>query len=70
MRVVIFKSKSDPKVLAFTQDPNGGNLPADYAPWAPIGGSAARATDNLSGGMSDPIVADILRDGYHLWSRA
>lgn len=67
MRVVIFKSQSDPRVLAFTQDHSGSNLPADYAPWSPIGGSPARATDNLPGaGMSDPIVGDIMRDGYHL----
>ena len=64
--MVIFTSKKRPGVLALTRDHTGANLPAEDAPWHPIGGDVAHASDDLNGSLSDPVIAGLLRDGYFI----
>jgi hypothetical protein len=51
--------------MAFTPDEDGANLPAEHAPWRPLGGTPDRASDVLSGGF-DPVVHGIIRNGYYM----
>jgi hypothetical protein len=64
MRVIIFSSEKRSGVFGFTQDSAGANLPADHAPWRPLGGDVALATHNFDASLADPIGRGIARDGY------
>lgn len=66
MRVIIFKSEKNPQILAFTPDEDGCNLPAEHAPWRPLGGHPDRASDYLSGLGCDPVVQGIIHRGYYM----
>jgi hypothetical protein len=39
MAIYLFVSKTTPSLRAFTSDPGGANLPADYGPWTFMGHS-------------------------------
>jgi hypothetical protein len=52
MQIYLFISKLQPSVRAFTSDPAGGNLPAEYAPWRPI----IRRRMISAGSKDDPIM--------------
>jgi hypothetical protein len=68
MQVFVFQSGKDPAVTAFTGQRDGGNLPADLAPWTLLSGGTVR-TDANAGGVArglDAIQNGIARDGYFL----
>lgn len=70
MQVFIFKSSSDSRSLAFTPDRDGTNLPSAHGPWRLLGGNREQASHDLSGvGISDRVVAGIVRDGYYVTGR-
>jgi hypothetical protein len=68
MQVFVFYSEKDGDIAAFTNDQDGQNLPAEFAPWKPLGGGAMRVGDNLAGasGRGNAVMDGIARDGFFL----
>lgn len=66
--VFMFRSEKDGGVLAFTDDRDGGNLPADLAPWVPLGGNALPIGDGVGDALGgvDAVLDGISRDGFFL----
>jgi hypothetical protein len=62
MRAYLFASELDPSVSAFSNDGDGANLPAAYAPWRALNGGASL----LVGPSSMPILDAIKRQGFYL----
>jgi hypothetical protein len=62
MQVYVFTSAFDPTVRAFSNDPRGGNLPPEHAPWR------RDSRDNMItiDPATDPMAEDILEKGYYL----
>jgi hypothetical protein len=51
-------------ISAFTSDPTGGNLPADYMPWRLINAGKAMPIENAATAIS----ASIAKKGFFLLS--
>ncbi len=70
MKLSLFKSMKEPDVFAYTADPSGGNLPAEFGPWLKAGeGSPAEAhagQDPNGLSPSDPISMAVAKDGFYL----
>jgi hypothetical protein len=62
MRAYLFASELDPAVSAFSEDAEGANLPAAYAPWRALNGGASL----LVGPSSVLILEAIKRQGFYL----
>jgi hypothetical protein len=70
MQVFIFSSEKDGDIVAFTEDPDGRNLPVELAPWHALSGSAMQIRPGnrptgVSGNM-DAVTDGIARDGFYL----
>ena len=68
MQLFVFQSGKDAGVTAFTAQRDGGNLPADLAPWKFVSGGAVREGADSAGIIRglDAIQAGIARDGYFI----
>lgn len=68
MQVFIFQSGKDSDVAGFTAQRDGGNLPADFAPWKPLGGSVMQIGDSIAGVTDNAgaVLGGIRRDGFYL----
>jgi hypothetical protein len=67
MQVFIFRSDKDQGVYGFTAARDGANLPAEFSPWKPQGGSAMAVGTAVAGiGPSDAILASIATDGFYV----
>jgi hypothetical protein len=68
MQIFIFGSTADVDVVAFTKDQSGKNLPSDFAPWQPLGGSLIQSGDSLAGvsGGADAVIEGAARDSFFL----
>jgi len=66
MRIFIFKSGANPALQAFSDDRDGGKLPAQFRPWHAIGviRPDAAPPHNLN---RDLIEASIAKAGFQLW---
>lgn len=65
MQVFVFQSEKDKDIVGFSDDPAGGNLPAEFAPWQPIGNIALQVGGGVAGiGAADAVMASIERDGF------
>lgn len=64
MRIYLFVSQQDPRVLAFTWDETGSNLPIDLGPWKPSNSGSAVA----AGVDAGPLVAVVKNFGYYITS--
>jgi hypothetical protein len=67
MKVFVFQSGKDQSVTAFTGQPDGGNLPAEFAPWKLVSGGELQTT--AAGGVARGVGAvqdAIARDGFHI----
>jgi hypothetical protein len=62
MGTYLFISTTTPNVRAFTSDPEGTNLPTDYAPWEAVGPAIPARRSTAS------IAQAIQRDGFFLVS--
>lgn len=53
---------------ALTSDPTGSNLPADGAPWQPLGTvEVNRGDPSRIAASSDAIIDAIESQGYYVW---
>jgi hypothetical protein len=68
MRVFIFRSEKDNAIIGFTDQLDGGNLPADLGPWSALGGQAIQTGDAMTGisGAANAVLDGIKRDGFFL----
>jgi hypothetical protein len=68
MQVFIFHSEKDSDVAGFTAQRDGSNLPAEFAPWKPLGGSVMQVGDNIVGvtDNANAVLDGIKRDGFYL----
>jgi hypothetical protein len=70
MMINLFQSAVDPEVFGFTQDANGENLPAKFAPWrkSSRGGSLYLGIGESSAqlGAVDPVIRAVQTQGYYL----
>ena len=66
MRIFIFKSEKSRDLRAFSDDPGGSKLPAQFRPWHAIGVIRPESVPphNLS---RDVIEASITNSGFQLW---
>ena len=67
MLVFVFQSEKDQGVTAFTGQRDGGNLPAEFAPWKLVSGGEMQST--ARGGVArgvDAVQDAIARDGFHI----
>jgi len=66
MRIFIFKSETSPDLRAFSDDPGGNKLPAQFRPWHAIGVIRPESAPphNLN---REVIEASIASDGFQLW---
>jgi hypothetical protein len=63
----MFHSAKDPNVLAFTIDPQGENLPDEFAPWQAKGRQVLPTGQVLAGvGQADDVISALQRDGFYL----
>ena len=68
MQIFVFGSEKDDDLAAFTRDRDGKNLPSEFGPWKPLGGSFIRANTDV-GAVSvgaDAILTGIDEDGFFL----
>jgi len=68
MLLFVFQSEKDANVTAFTAQRDGGNLPAEFAPWKLLSGGTVRTGANVGGVARgvDAIQAGIARDGFFI----
>jgi hypothetical protein len=66
MQVFIFRSEKDSNIVGFTAQRDGGNLPAEFAPWTAQGNSAIQSGAASSSGGADAVQQGIKYDGYFL----
>jgi hypothetical protein len=64
MQVHIFRGVG--RVFGFTGDPVGGNLPAQYGPWATFKSLTLNKGDVQAGVRVDECLTDIEKFGFHL----
>jgi hypothetical protein len=66
MRILIFKSDTNPDLRAFSDDQEGNKLPARFRPWHAIGVIRPESAPphNLS---RDVIEASVAKIGFQLW---
>jgi hypothetical protein len=62
MHAYFFASETDPTVSAISEDAEGANLPAAYAPWRALNGGALL----LVGPSSVPMLEALKWHGFHL----
>jgi hypothetical protein len=66
MRIVIFKSEPQPHLRAFTEDPGGRALPAQFGPWSAVG--VVRPGNDLPHKLDRGVVEKAINsNGYQLW---
>jgi hypothetical protein len=69
MNIYLFWSEGNIEVFAFTFDPEGSNLPTEFAPWAKNGdGDALYAGPDGSltaNDTSNTVVRVVRRDGFY-----
>jgi hypothetical protein len=72
MHIYLFWSKADTSVFGLTLDPEGENLPAEFAPWSRNGNGEAIYTDPGEGPTArnafNPVVRTVQREGFYLAS--
>jgi hypothetical protein len=66
METYLFFSDTDEDVFAFTSDPEGENLPAEFAPWLKNGDGAALYIGPEDSVTSNPVLRAVRRDGFYL----
>jgi hypothetical protein len=70
MPIFLFWSQTDTDIFGFTTEPEGGNLPAEFAPWSKNGQGAAlylgAGEDLTAAGVANPVVRAIQRDGFYV----
>jgi hypothetical protein len=70
MKLYLFWSDLDIGVFGMTQNAEGQNLPAEFAPWSKSGQGEAifcgSADEPVAGGFVNPILRAIDRDGAYL----
>jgi hypothetical protein len=64
-RSFIFCSKQNPRLLAFTLDPTGSNLPRSHGPWQPSNSVAAPGTPR-SPDRSLAVMTALESRGFYL----
>ena len=70
MRVFIFRSGKDLYVIGYTQEPDGKNLPAEFAPWVGLGDDLIQRGEDLAAvGPADRVIGAIERDGFFVAKR-
>jgi hypothetical protein len=66
MRMVIFKSESNPNLRAFAADPGGQELPKQFAPWHAIG--VVLPANELPHKLNREAAEKAINSaGYQLW---
>jgi hypothetical protein len=72
MHIYLFWSKADTSVFGLTLDPEGENLPAEFAPWSRNGNGEAIYPDPGEGPTArnafNPVVRTVQREGFYLAS--
>jgi hypothetical protein len=68
LMIYLFWSLSDTTISCFTIDPEGANLPDEFAPWEKNGGGEAIYTGALLDGCEEQnsIVLAVERDGLYV----
>jgi hypothetical protein len=67
MAIFTFVSDSDAEVVGFTVDRTGANLPAEWAPWHPLGTGTLSASVGATGvGQSEPVQQAIREQGFYV----
>lgn len=67
MLVFTFVSGKEADVVGFTTDRTGASLPAEWAPWRPLGTGTLTSSVGLAGmEQSEPVQQAIRKDGYYL----
>jgi hypothetical protein len=66
MQIFVFRSDKDNDVFGFTGERHGRNLPAEFAPWTPLGHNEMTVGNKVSGvtGGADAVTKGIARDGF------
>jgi hypothetical protein len=62
MRIYVYASQLDPRIVGFTRDETGANLPSDLGPWdrEDVPGITVMTE------TGDPISDAVERDGFHV----
>jgi hypothetical protein len=72
MQIYLFWSEADTSVFGLTLDPEGENLPAEFAPWSRNGDGQAIYADPgerpTALNAFDPVVQTVRREGFYLAS--
>jgi hypothetical protein len=66
MQIYLFWSARDRQVFGFTFDPEGTNLPSEFAPWSKNGDGEALYAGPLDTTASNSVVEAVQRDGFYL----
>jgi hypothetical protein len=67
MQIFLFQSEKYLEVVGITPQEGGENLPKEFVPWIPLGGSEIGPAIDIPGiGRSEVMFAKIQRDGFCL----
>jgi hypothetical protein len=70
VQVFIFQSGMNSTITGFTRQQDGGNLPAEFAPWKPLSAMARtiETGDSLAGvaGGADSVLKGIAHNGFYV----
>ena len=68
MQTFTFKSEADHTVVGFTSHRDGGNLPAEFAPWKLMAEEVMQPGGHIAGvnGGTTAVLAGLNREGYFL----
>jgi hypothetical protein len=66
MQIYLFWSDHDREVFGFTFDPEGTNLPFEFAPWSKNDNGAALYAGPSDGVAFNAVISAVRRDGFYL----